>query len=82
MATGIDDISNLGKLRTWNYKDTTGFYESPCNAVEGSSGEFWPPYRTKDDIQYFSADICRFVDYHKSKYEMRQGLTRRRIINI
>lgn len=81
VATGIDSIANLGKLKMWNYKDKTRFYQSPCSAVEGSSGEFWPPYRTKDDIQYFSADICRFVNYHKSKYEIRQGSIAR-VMNI
>lgn len=59
MATGEEDISQLGIIRKWNYKDTTKFYKSPCNVIEGSAGQFWPPSRTKDDITLFSTDICR-----------------------
>ncbi|XP_011500429.1 PREDICTED: protein croquemort-like [Ceratosolen solmsi marchali] len=63
VATGVDDLSNIGKLKLWNYKDTTKYYKSPCNTIEGSSGEFWPPYRTKEDIRLFTTDICRPVTY-------------------
>ncbi|GAB1863256.1 Scavenger receptor class B member 1 [Camponotus japonicus] len=63
METGEDDISQLGILRKWNYKDTTKFHKSPCNLVEGSAGEFWPPGRTKDDIILFSSDLCRPLVY-------------------
>ncbi|KAL6438347.1 hypothetical protein ACFW04_004481 [Cataglyphis niger] len=68
METGEDDISQLGILRKWNYKDTTKHNKSPCNVIEGSAGEFWPPGRTKDDISLFSADICRplFYEYERT----------------
>lgn len=59
VATGSDSISDLGKLKNWNYKDTTKFFNTPCNVVEGSAGELWPPYRSKSDIRLFTADICR-----------------------
>lgn len=59
MATGEDDISQLGILRKWNYNDVTKFHRSPCNVIEGTAGEFWPPGRTKDEITLFSADLCR-----------------------
>lgn len=68
METGENDISTLGVARLWNYKDTMKYYKSPCNSVEGSAGEFWPPLRKfgdfsspyrKDDISLFSADLCR-----------------------
>lgn len=59
MATGVDDLNNMGVLKYWNYKDTTKFYKSPCNIVEGSAGEFWPPKQGKDEITLFSADLCR-----------------------
>ncbi|XP_020281410.1 protein croquemort-like [Pseudomyrmex gracilis] len=63
METGEDDISQLGILRKWNYKDTMKFYKSPCNIIEGSAGEFWPPGRTKDDITLFSVELCRPITY-------------------
>jgi len=76
METGEDDISRLGMLRKWNYKDMTKFYKSPCNMVEGSAGEFWPPGRTKDEITLFSTDLCRLVknivDFIKWSIDSRQ----------
>ncbi|XP_070149946.1 protein croquemort [Polyergus mexicanus] len=68
METGENDISRLGILRKWNYKDTTKHNKSPCNIIEGSAGEFWPPKRTKDDITLFSVDMCRplFYEYEKT----------------
>ncbi|KAK2581278.1 hypothetical protein KPH14_008068 [Odynerus spinipes] len=63
MDTGSSDINNLGILRNWNYKDTTKYFKSPCNVIEGSAGEFWPPYRTEDEISLFSADLCRPIVY-------------------
>lgn len=59
METGEDDISQLGIVRKWNYRETTKFFKSPCNVVEGGAGEFWPPNRIKDDITLFSAELCR-----------------------
>lgn len=61
MDTGVQDIGQFGVLKEWNYKDTTRFFKSPCNVVEGSGGEFWPPYRRKDEIVLFSGDLCRSV---------------------
>ncbi|EZA62873.1 hypothetical protein DMN91_003151 [Ooceraea biroi] len=67
METGEDDISQLGILRKWNYNDAIKFYKSPCNIVEGSAGEFWPPDRTKDDITLFSTELCRPIVYEYEK---------------
>lgn len=74
VATGVDDISNLGKLKLWNYKDTTRYLKSPCNAVEGSAGEFWPPYRDTEDIRLFSADICRPLTYEFEGKVVHKGI--------
>ncbi|XP_071563110.1 protein croquemort [Temnothorax nylanderi] len=63
METGENDISQLGILRKWNYRDTLKSYKSPCNVIEGSAGEFWPPGRTKDEITLFSVDLCRPLIY-------------------
>lgn len=68
--TGEDDISQLGLLRKWHYKDTTKYFKSPCNAIEGSAGEFWPPGRTKNDITLFSTDICRLVKKYYQVYRI------------
>nr|XP_034187328.1 protein croquemort-like isoform X1 [Osmia lignaria] len=72
MDTGVHDISEFGVLKKWNHKDTTKFFKSPCNLVEGSAGEFWPPYRQKDEISLFSGDLCRPLtfDYAQTTYHM------------
>lgn len=61
MDTGTQDVANFGQVRKWNYRDTSKLFNSPCNVVEGSAGEFWPPYREKDEIVLFSGDLCRSV---------------------
>ena len=70
METGEDDISQLGILRKWHYKDTTKFFKSPCNVIEGSAGEFWPPNRAKDKITLFSIDLCRLVEKYYQIYRL------------
>ncbi|KZC14662.1 Protein croquemort, partial [Dufourea novaeangliae] len=74
MDTGVHDISQFGVLRKWNYKDTTKFFKSPCNVVEGSAGEFWPPYRQKDEITLFSGDLCRPLTYEYAESTYHMGL--------
>ncbi|XP_043270801.1 protein croquemort-like [Venturia canescens] len=74
MGTGQDDLSNLGMTKNWNYKDTTKYYKSPCNAVEGSAGEFFPPFRNKDEITIFSADMCRPLTYEYVQSVQHQGI--------
>ncbi|XP_053980417.1 protein croquemort-like [Hylaeus volcanicus] len=70
MDTGVRDVGEFGVLKKWNYRDTIKFFKSPCNIVEGSAGEFWPPYRRKDEIVLFSGDLCRPLtfEYAQSTY--------------
>ncbi|KOC69025.1 Protein croquemort [Habropoda laboriosa] len=74
MDTGAADIGDLGVLRKWNYKDTMKFYKSPCNVVEGSAGEFWPPYRQKEEIVLFSGDLCRPLTYEYAQTTYHMGV--------
>lgn len=68
MNTGQDDISKLGKTRTWNYANSTPFYPSPCNDVHGSGGEFYPPEQTKNQpVAVFNGELCRYLDLHYEK---------------
>lgn len=67
METGEDDISQLGIVRKWNYRDTMKFYKGPCNVIEGGAGEFWPPNRMQDDITLFSTELCRPLIYEYEK---------------
>ncbi|XP_011314748.1 protein croquemort [Fopius arisanus] len=75
VATGEDDIANLGIMKKWNYTDVTDYYKSPCNVVEGSAGEFFPPGRDTDDITAFAADLCRPMIYEYVGKATHHGIT-------
>lgn len=62
MDTGTNDLQNVGKIRSWNYENHTGFFGGRCGEVAGTSGEVFPPYLSKDDtIGLFSGDLCRTI---------------------
>ncbi|XP_064080513.1 protein croquemort-like [Macrobrachium nipponense] len=58
MMTGTDDLKNIGKIDMWNYTRETTFFESPCNSVAGSAGEFFQPDLQRDKIEFYSSDLC------------------------
>lgn len=65
--TGVDDITKMGKLRSWNYESKVG----SCGSLEGASaGELFSPKITESDkvISVFSPEMCRNIemDYEKS----------------
>ncbi|EFN81088.1 protein croquemort [Harpegnathos saltator] len=74
METGVDDISHLGIMRKWRYRDTTKYHRSPCNVIEGSASEFWPPNQTKEGITLFSVDLCRSVIYEYERTVSHMGI--------
>ncbi|XP_054741988.1 protein peste-like [Anastrepha obliqua] len=60
--TGADDISKIGQMHTWNYKHHTGYFQSTCGLVNGSAGEFHPPYlKQHGSVSFFTPDLCRTV---------------------
>uniref|UniRef100_A0A0A1WNN1 Protein croquemort n=1 Tax=Zeugodacus cucurbitae TaxID=28588 RepID=A0A0A1WNN1_ZEUCU len=60
--TGADDISKIGKMHTWNFKHHTGFFQSTCGLINGSAGEFHPPYlKENGSVSLFTPDMCRTV---------------------
>lgn len=60
MDTGVGDLKQVGKIRSWNYENKTGYFEGKCGEVAGTSGEVFPPYLSKEDtIGLFSGDLCR-----------------------
>ncbi|KAI4461338.1 scavenger receptor class b type-1 sr-b1 [Holotrichia oblita] len=54
---------NFGNTREWQYNDYLSYYDKKgeCNTVRGSAGEFFSPNRQRDEIGFFSPDICRYV---------------------
>lgn len=60
METGEDDISKIGVLRSWNFKNRSDFFEAECGQINGSVGDLFPPGQTKDKpLQMFSAEFCK-----------------------
>ncbi|XP_067623366.1 protein peste-like [Eurosta solidaginis] len=60
--TGADDISKIGQMHSWNYKQHTGFFESSCGLVNGSAGEFHPPYlEVNGSVSLYTPDLCRTI---------------------
>ncbi|XP_037024619.1 protein croquemort-like [Bradysia coprophila] len=62
MNTGENDMTKMGMLNEWNYHSKTDFYSGGCSAINGTTGELWPPKINSDgDLTLFVSDICRSV---------------------
>lgn len=62
-------------MGTWNHATKTPYYDSPCNAVRGSGGEFYPPGQTKDrPITFFNGELCRYMDLYFDEEQEIGGL--------
>lgn len=79
MKTGADNLTELGLIDWWNKERETPFYKPPCNHVQGSAGEIFPPNQEKDKLVFFSSDLCmsatlfykektQFADVSGSRY--------------
>lgn len=51
----------FGTILTWNYKNTTDFYNGNCTNIRGSAGEFYPINRKRDYITLYSSEMCTFT---------------------
>ncbi len=62
--TGVDDISQLGVIKNWNFNSRTDFFPEKCGKLYGSMGEFYPSHLTREQsISVFSADMCRSLNF-------------------
>jgi hypothetical protein len=60
METGEEDVSKLGIVKSWNYKNHSDVFEADCGQVKGTVGDLFPPGQKKSaPLQMFVADICR-----------------------
>jgi hypothetical protein len=60
VETGEEDVSKLGVVRSWNYKNHSEFFESDCGQVKGTIGDLYPPGQKKSTpLQLFTSEICR-----------------------
>ena len=61
MWTGATSIDKVGQISEWNFfpKIDEAIYPGKCGELTGSAGEFFPPGRGKDYVDFFSPDLCR-----------------------
>merc|ERR1712156_832550 len=64
--TGQDDMSKSGLISRWNGESNLSeFYpEEPCNRLEGSAGDAFPPSQGKMAVPFFSSDLCRPITFN------------------
>ncbi|XP_045473991.1 protein croquemort-like isoform X2 [Harmonia axyridis] len=56
-----ENDDKFGAIATWNYRNTTDFYTGHCNDIKGSAGEFYSINQKKDQIVFYSPELCRYA---------------------
>ncbi|XP_067134794.1 scavenger receptor class B member 1-like [Centruroides vittatus] len=61
--TGEKGIQNYGSVDNWNGDNNITMWQTPCNQIDGSMGEMWPPFRKSryEKLDLFIPDICRTI---------------------
>ncbi|KAK2818612.1 hypothetical protein Q5P01_024173 [Channa striata] len=62
--TGHDDISKVHKVDSWNGLKELSYWRTPqCNKINGTAGQLWPPFLTKEStLPFYSPDACRSLE--------------------
>ncbi|KAE8285467.1 Scavenger receptor class B member 1 [Larimichthys crocea] len=62
--TGKDDIRNVHKVDSWNGLTELTYWRTPqCNMINGTAGQMWPPFMTKEStLPFYSPDACRSLE--------------------
>lgn len=64
VSTGVGDISQIGKIQTFNDLPELPFFEGECRKLKGSAGEFFQPSPSKElPLYYFIAEMCRSIPF-------------------
>lgn len=75
MHTGDGDMSRIGKVEQWDYRNYTDFFPRECGMINGSAGEFYPPNQQRDQpISFFSPDMCRSIAFDYAEDKMVNGI--------
>ncbi|KAB0794887.1 hypothetical protein PPYR_11726 [Photinus pyralis] len=65
---------DFGALKNWNYNNFTLFYEGQCGKINGSAGELYPQNLKPDHITFFSADLCRPLEFTFEENQTVEGI--------
>ncbi|XP_067339666.1 scavenger receptor class B member 1 isoform X2 [Channa argus] len=62
--TGQDDIRKVHKVDSWNGLKELSYWRTPqCNKINGTAGQLWPPFLTKEStLPFYSPDACRSLE--------------------
>lgn len=75
MHTGDGDMSRIGKVELWDYRNYTDFFPRECGLINGSAGEFYPPKQQRDQpISFFSPDMCRSIAFDYAEDQVVNGI--------
>ncbi|XP_068099973.1 scavenger receptor class B member 1 isoform X2 [Hyperolius riggenbachi] len=74
--TGVEDISKVQMIDTWNGNTEINFWNSEqANMINGTAGQMWPPFRTPTQpLEFFSPDACRSLTLVFEKEESFRGI--------
>lgn len=76
MNTGLDDISKLGTIKHYDNLNHSKVYSfGECAKLYGSTGELFPPQRSRDSISLFTPDMCRSIPFDYEKDVVVHGVT-------
>ncbi|XP_054718007.1 protein croquemort-like [Uloborus diversus] len=58
--TGKNEVGKYGYVDKWNGKSLVAGRHYPCNIIDGTAGDMWPPFRNDKEqkLHLFAADIC------------------------
>ncbi|XP_010876528.4 scavenger receptor class B member 1 isoform X3 [Esox lucius] len=62
--TGKDNIHLIHKVDSWNGLTKLTNWRTPqCNMINGTAGQMWPPFMTKQStLPFYSPDACRSLE--------------------
>lgn len=64
IGTGADDISKVGQLYNWNYKNRSSNFEGKCGELYGTMAEGFAPFLSRDTtLSFFVPEVCRSVTF-------------------
>ncbi|XP_044131588.1 scavenger receptor class B member 1 isoform X1 [Bufo gargarizans] len=74
--TGVEDISKVQMLDTWNgLREVAYWHSEQANMLNGTAGQMWPPFRTPSQpLEFYSPDACRSMKLVYEKEESFRGI--------
>uniref|UniRef100_A0A8C8FM57 Scavenger receptor class B member 1 n=1 Tax=Oncorhynchus tshawytscha TaxID=74940 RepID=A0A8C8FM57_ONCTS len=72
--TGKDDIRLIHKVDSWNGLTKVRSH-SHCNMINGTAGQMWPPFMTKEStLPFYSPDACRSLEMVYQREGIMEGI--------